>query len=126
MNIIYPPLVEDSLSYHFDEKNIEMEDKIRMYQHMIEIGIITEQGLPTEKALDMGWVKDFYEEEDMSFEDFLTLYPVFKRYDVNLFQKIDGFWEISLSFKESLKEHLLSENMSYDDRLQITEYLSER
>lgn len=52
--------------------------------------------------------------------------PLFKRYDVNLFQKIDGFWEISLSFKELLKDHLLSENMSYDDRLQITEYLSER
>lgn len=30
MNIIYPPLVEDSLSYHFDEKNIEMEDQITM------------------------------------------------------------------------------------------------
>lgn len=126
MDIIYPPLVEDSLSYYFGQKRINVEDKAAMYQHMVDSEIITEQGLPTQKALDLGWVKDFYEEENLSFDEFLELYPVFKSFDSNHFKMIDGFWEISYSFKETLIDILQSDTMTYDDRLQLTEYLSER
>lgn len=126
MNIVYPPLVEESLSYHFADKKLEIEDKVAMYQNMLEAGVIDEHGLPTKEALEKGWVKDFYEEENLSFDDFLALYPVFKSYDKRNFHLIDGFWEIDLSFKEALINKVQSENMGYDDILQITEYLSER
>ena len=126
MNIIYPPLVEESLSYHFSDNKIVLEDKVLMYQSMIEAGVIDEQGFPTQEALEKGWVKDFYEKENLSFDDFLALYPIFKSYDKRNFHLIDGFWEISHSFKETLIKDIQSEKMEYDDILQITEYLSER
>lgn len=126
MNIIYPPLVEESLSYHFSDNKIVLEDKVLMYQSMIEAGVIDEQGFPTQEALEKGWVKDFYEKEQLSFDDFLALYPIFKSYDKRNFHLIDGFWEISHSFKETLIKDIQSEKMGYDDILQITEYLSER
>jgi len=126
MNIIYPPLVEESLSYHFSDNKIVLEDKVLMYQSMIEAGVIDEQGFPTKEALEKGWVKDFYEKEQLSFDDFLALYPIFKSYDKRNFYLIDGFWEISHSFKETLIKDIQSEKMGYDDILQITEYLSER
>lgn len=93
---------------------------------MVDLEIINAQGLPTQKALELGWVKDFYEKENLSFEEFLELYPVFESYDASHFQLIDGFWEISSSFKEILLKELQSEKMEYDDILQLTEYLSER
>ncbi|UUV98131.1 hypothetical protein [Vagococcus luciliae] len=126
MNIIYPPLVEDSLSYYFYDKEIDLQDKVDMYQSMLSAGVIDEYGLPTKEALEKGWVKDFYEEENLSFEEFLNLYPIFCSYDKNKFQLIDGFWEISHSFKEQLIKEIKSEKMGYDAILQITEYLSER
>ncbi|EGO7791415.1 hypothetical protein FKJ74_003005, partial [Enterococcus faecalis] len=70
MNIIYPPLVEQSFQFYQDYEQ-ERYDKSELYRIMVMKNIINENGTPTEEALKKGLVKDFYEEYDLSFEEFL-------------------------------------------------------
>ncbi|HDT8092555.1 TPA: hypothetical protein RD660_001623, partial [Enterococcus faecalis] len=83
-------------------------------------------GTPTEEALKKGLVKDFYEEYDLSFEEFLKLYPFFKNYDPDYFGKIDGFWEVPVCLKEELILLLNDKDCDYDVRIQIQQFLEER
>ncbi|WP_207940564.1 hypothetical protein DOK78_001928 [Enterococcus sp. DIV2402] len=122
MKIVYPPLVEQSVTYHATQ-HISKAD---MYRSMVEKGIITENGLPTEYALENGWIKDFYEKENLSFDEFLAIYPIFEEYDQELFKLVDGFWEIPITLKEELLQALASENVNYDEKIQIEEYLADR
>lgn len=126
MEIIYPPLVEESINFHLKERSKEISDKAEMYQLMVERGVISETGEPTPEAIEKGWVKDFYEAEDLSLEDFLTLYPIFNKYDLTDFQLIDGFWEVPVELKETLLKELDSDKFDYDETQQITEYLTDR
>lgn len=126
MEIIYPPLVEESINFHLKERSKEISEKADMYRLMVERGIILENGEPTPEAIEKGWVKDFYEAEDLSLEDFLALYPVFNRYDLADFQLIDGFWEIPVELKQTLLKELEAGKFDYDDSQQITEYLTDR
>ncbi|GBD61046.1 putative uncharacterized protein [Tetragenococcus halophilus subsp. halophilus] len=115
MEIIYPPLVEQSIQYYTQGNEQKTISKAEMYRSMVEKGILTENGLPTDYALENGWVKDFYEDEHLSFEDFLEIYPVFKNYDPELFQIIDGFWEITIRFKEELIQEISESKFDYDE-----------
>lgn len=126
MKIIYPDLVEESLRYHQGPEASTLGDKSKMYRLMIERGIILDNGDPTPEAIEKGWVKDFYEAENLSFDAFLKIYPLFKQYDVTSFELIDGFWEIPIEMKELLQKELLSSKFDYDESLQLTEYLAER
>ena len=45
---------------------------------MVERGIITETGLPTQQAIENGLVKDYYEDQGLSFDEFLRIYPILK------------------------------------------------
>lgn len=125
MQIIYPPLVEEYFNYQ-RHKTKENLDKSSVYQDMVVAGLITETGMPTKEALEKGMIKDFYEEEDLSFSDFLNLYPVFSDYDTTVFQKIAGFWENTLEFKTALLADLAAKNFDYDEALQIQMYLADR
>lgn len=125
MEIIYPPLVEQGFSYHLKTLG-EKLDKSELYRGMVKQGIITETGSPTQRALDQGLVKDFYEEENLSFAKFIEIYPVFQRFDQELFQLIDGFWEVPVTFKETLQSLLQDDQLDYDEALQIQEYLADR
>lgn len=126
MEIIYPPLVEQSVKYHLQANNQETINKAEMYRAMVEKGILTENGQPTDYALKNGWIKDFYEEENISFESFLEIYPIFNNYDASLFQMVDGFWEIPVSLKNELLQGLNQGFFSYDEKIQLDEYLEDR
>lgn len=125
MQIIYPPLVEEYFNYQ-RHKTKEALDKSLVYQDMVAAGLITETGMPTKEALAKGMIKDFYEEEYLSFPEFLALYPVFANYDKALFQQIAGFWEITLDFKTELLAALAAKSFDYDETVQIQMYLAER
>lgn len=125
MEIIYPPLVEEGLSYLLGQKQ-EVGSKAELYRSMVEKEMISETGEPTEHALEQGWIKAFDEKEGLSFISFLELYPVFQRYDLSQFQQIDGFWEIPLSMKEQLLQDLSEEVFPYDEKIQLEEYLADR
>ena len=62
MEIIYPPLVEEGLKYYLETTQQSL-DKSTFYRSMVERGIITETGLPTQQAIENGLVKDYYEDQ---------------------------------------------------------------
>ncbi|MGL4643191.1 MAG: hypothetical protein ACRCVH_02665 [Vagococcus fluvialis] len=126
MEIIYPPLVEDSLAFHLANQEVSLVDKAEMYSLMVKKGILLETGEPTQEAIEKGWVKDFYEEENLTLEEFLKIYPIFYTFDLDSLQLIDGFWEITLELKEELINRLRADDLTYDEKLQIREYLAER
>ncbi|MBO0481049.1 hypothetical protein [Candidatus Enterococcus courvalinii] len=125
MNIIYPPLVEQSFQF-YQRKNSGDLSKTALYRSMVANQIITENGHPTAEAIERGFVRDFYEEQDLSFEEFLAIYPIFTAYETELFQKIDGFWEIPVSLKNELMIQLEQGKFSYDEQVQVEAFLSER
>lgn len=125
MNIIYPPLVEQS--FHFYRENGEEQfSKSELYRSMVENHIITENGSPTVEAIERGLIQDFYEEQGLSFDEFLTIYPIFEAYDPELFQNIDGFWEMPVSLKQELLAQLKQGQFDYDSKTRLEEYFSER
>ena len=73
MEILYPPLVEQGLKYYL-ETTKQALDKSTFYRSMVEKGIITETGLPTQHAIENGLVKDYYEDEGLSFDEFLKIW----------------------------------------------------
>jgi hypothetical protein len=126
MEIIYPPLVEDSLAFHLANQEVSLVDKAEMNSLMVKKGILLETGEPTQEAIEKGWVKDFYEEENLTLEEFLKIYPIFHTFALDSLQLIDGFWEITLELKEELINRLRADDLTYDEKLQIREYLAER
>ncbi|OTO67588.1 MULTISPECIES: hypothetical protein [unclassified Enterococcus] len=125
MEIIYPPLVEQGVQYYL-ETTKQLLDKSTFYRSMVEKGIITETGLPTQQAIEKGLVKDYYEDKGLSFDEFLKIYPIFEEYDEELFQCIDGYWEIPVDMKENLVSQLESGELPYEDTQQIETYLEDR
>ncbi|MEO1771065.1 MULTISPECIES: hypothetical protein [Enterococcus] len=125
MEIIYPPLVEEGFSYLLGQKQ-EVGSKAEFYRSMVKKRMISETGEPTDYAIEQGWIKVFDEAEGLSLENFLKLYPVFQRYDLNQFQQINGFWEIPLSLKQQILQQLSEEIFNYDEELQLKEYLTDR
>ena len=79
MEIIYPSLIEEA--YHHSKKFHPEITKEVIYRHFYEAGLIKENGDPTEKALSEGVVKDYTEDWDLTFEEFLAIYPVFRSFD---------------------------------------------
>lgn len=125
MEIIYPPLVEQSFNY-YSQLLDEPIAKNELYRSMVENEVITETGLPTQKALQQGLVKDFYEAENLSFAEFLSLYSIFESRDPADFQLIDGFWEVPLAVKVELENRLKTGELPYDFALQLAAYLEDR
>lgn len=126
MNIIYPPLVEEGIILQQSEQNQELYNKAEMYRLMVANEIISENGEPTDDAIKQGLVKEYNETINLSLEQFLQIYPIFKQYDLELLQKIDGFWEIPVSLKELLMQDMVEKKFNYDEYVQIMEYLAGR
>lgn len=124
MNIEYPPLVEQTVSYY--QQPHHRNNQAKCYRQLVKRGIITTTGEPTTEALANGWVKDFYEAENLSFSEFVALYPIFSTYDHAVFKKIEGFWEIPITLQRNLLERLSKQLGDYDELIQIEAYLEER
>lgn len=128
MKIYYPPLVEQADSFiakYKRSKNYKVA-KSDVYRLLVSRQILSENGAPTAEAIANGYVKDYYEAIDLTFEAFLTLYPVFEQFDLALFRKIDGFWEIQIDFKDYLLAEIRQKSFSYDEQIALEAYFSER
>ncbi len=126
MEIIYPSLVEESVRLNYPSQNRKLVKKAEMYRMMVAKGIITENGEPTIEALEKGWVKEFNETKDLTFTEFLAIYPFFKHYDLESIQNIEGFWEIPIDLKETLLQDIKTHKLDYDEIMQVKEYLADR
>ena len=116
---------EEGLKYYLETTQQSL-DKSTFYRSMVERGIITETGLPTQQAIENGLVKDYYEDQGLSFDEFIRIYPIFEEYDKELFQCIDGYWEIPVDMKENLVSQLESGELNFEDAQQIQAYLEDR
>lgn len=126
MNIIYPPLVEEAIQFYCPNQELTFSEKAGIYRELLAKEIILPNGQPTPKALRNGWVKDYYEEEKLSFTEFLELYPLFAAYDEGLFVQVQGFWEIPMEVRTDLLAKLQDPYCSYEEKIQIEAYLSDR
>ncbi|KRL97214.1 hypothetical protein [Liquorilactobacillus satsumensis] len=124
MNIIYPPLVEQAFSY-FSKSNSELT-KAETYLFLIDKKIINTLGMPTKEALSKGWVTKIEEEQDLTFSQFLEIYPVFSHYERKFFKKIAGFWEVKLSLQAELLRALTSSTLSEEEKEQLEIFFSGR
>lgn len=126
MDIIYPILVEQAAAHAIEDGQPTVADKAAMFKAMVEDGIIDTNGQPTPMAIEKGYVTSTYEHENLSWKEFIDYYPIFKNYDPDYFELIDGFWEIPLSFRKELINDLNSDQFTGIEKLQLQEYLSER
>ncbi|WP_311406796.1 hypothetical protein [Liquorilactobacillus uvarum] len=124
MKIMYPPLVEQG--FHFFSKQNPELTKADIYNFLVKNEVITPWGDPTNKALQTGWVEKFDEEQDLSFSQFLTIYPIFAKFKRSSFMNVDGFWEIKVELKEQLLRQIGQNFFDEDEEEQLQEYFSTR
>ncbi|KRL01732.1 hypothetical protein [Liquorilactobacillus capillatus] len=124
MQIIYPPLVEQGFDF-FRQENPALT-KAEVYKTLVENKILDETGAPTSLALDLGWVKEFTEDQDLDFTDFLEIYPIFEHYDSTHFKKIEGFWEVDRALRHKIKEQLDAGFFDSDEEEQLEAFFNAR
>lgn len=124
MEIIYPSLIEEA--YHHSKKFHPEITKEVIYRHFYEAGLIKENGDPTEKALSEGVVKDYTEDWDLTFEEFLAIYPVFRSFDPKHFKKINHFWEMDLALQEKILDQWEQETFTEEEIIDLTAFFEER
>ena len=118
MEIIYPSLIEEA--YHHSKKFHPEITKEAIYRHFYEAGLIKENGDPTEKALSEGVVKDYTEDWDLTFEEFLMIYPVFRSFDSK------HFWEMDLAVQEKILDQWEQETFTEEEIIDLTAFFEER
>lgn len=126
MEIIYPSLVEQAVENFSNGEDVTLEYKTKIYRALIEDQIIDEFGFPTKQALEKGYVESVSEEPYLEWNDFLEMYPVFEKYNKNEFEMINGFWEVSLEFRDYLIQEIQKDVLNYSQKEQIQEFLTGR
>lgn len=124
MQIIFPPLVEEG--YRYCRKQGIVTTKQEVFLELVAKGILKENGDPTAAALSAGYVADFTEVPQMTFAEFLAVYPVFQRYPVEHFTQLDGFWEIDRDLLKTLQQELDANYLTADEELQLAAFLEDR
>lgn len=124
MEIIYPPLVEQSYQYF---QSIQSPlTKAEVYRLLVEQEVIDAFGNPTNHSLQLGWVREYTEVENASFEEFLMIYPLFRQYDASCFYLLEGFWEMTQALKKELIEQLHRDMFNYEEQCQLEAYFENR
>jgi hypothetical protein len=124
LNTVYPALIEQVYA-SMKEMGIEA-DKATIYKKAVEGGIVDQNGQPTAKAIESGWVTDMKEKKNMSLLEFKRMYPIFKGFPAKEFAKFGGTWYISNKIIDFLDR--LSQNgaTDWDTRNQISSYFTQR
>lgn len=126
MRVIYPSLVEQAVEELAEGEKITLDYKAQVYQALIKDKIIDEFGFPTEYALSQGYVESITEEPNLEWDEFLDMYPIFKKYDQVEFERINGFWEITTNFQAKLMSDSFQAKLTNIEKAQIQEFLSGR
>ncbi|MCF1797925.1 hypothetical protein LZD79_07405 [Lactobacillus mulieris] len=125
MQIYYPPLVEQACRFFYGSSDVSVEMKTTIYKMLIEEKLLDENGNPTEYALKKGLILRREEVPDLSFDEFLELYPVFKRFPASNFRKIGGFWEIKTEFAIRILDEVQAGNFNLEE-VELSNYFEDR
>lgn len=123
MEIIYPPLVEQS--YQFITQQSIAVTKAEVYQMMVSEGMLTQTGEPTKKALEQGIVTE-YKQQHRTLKEFKQEYPIFKGYPVKEFTQQEGVWYVSQDVIADIQAILDANNCDVDTLNQIDMYFKFR
>lgn len=124
MEIIYPSLIEEA--YRYNKKFDSKITKAEIYQHFYQVGLIQENGEPTIEALEKGYVKDYTEDWDITFSEFLSIYPVFKQYNPSHFKMIEHFWEMNRTLQIEILEKWENDEFKEEESIDLTAFFEER
>lgn len=124
MVIYYPSLVEEA--YWYQKKVDPTVTKAEIFQLLYQKGLIGPTGEPTKEALAAGYVKDYTEALDLTYTDFLTLYPVFVRFSADHFKKIDHFWEMDRTLQERILGEIETDQFTGDELIELSAYFEDR
>ena len=123
MEIVYPPLVEQS--YQFITQQGISVTKADVYQMMVTEGMLTQTGDPTKKALEQGIVTE-YKQQHRTLKEFKREYPIFRGYPVKEFTQQDGVWYVSQDVIADIQSILDANNCDIDTLNQIDMYFKFR
>lgn len=106
MKVVYPSIVEqfyEGLKY----EGVTV-GKDEVYRTMVETNLIDENGVPTQYALDNGFIK-CVDNEPESLAEFKELYPNLHKYSDDHFMKTDDGWCIDTFIARSESMLLLND-----------------
>ncbi|MFT8423959.1 MAG: hypothetical protein ABF682_11355 [Liquorilactobacillus sp.] len=123
MKVIYPALVEQAIEELAAGQNVTLDYKAQVYQALIKDKIIDEFGLPTEYALKQGYVESITEKPDLEWDEFLSIYPIFEKCERAEFERINGFWEVTVDLQRKLMSNIFQAKLTNIEKAQIQEFL---
>lgn len=106
MKVVYPSIVEQFYEGLKSEGVTVGKDEV--YRTMIETNLIDENGVPTQYALDNGFIK-CVDNEPESLAEFKELYPNLQKYSDDHFMKTDEGWCIDTFVARSESMLLLND-----------------
>lgn len=131
MKIKYPKLVEDAFTVAKQHGKIapgkENDVKARIYQVMVDRGMLNELGEPTQLAVDEGIAGGLgFTNRLGSLEEFKRLWPMYAEFDNSHFMLIDGEWMTdSYVIKILATRKLEDPDSTSEERLQAEEMLQQ-
>ena len=63
---------------------------------------------------------------DLTYTDFLILYPVFARFSADHFKKIDHFWEMDRTLQERILGEVEMNQFTEDELIDLSAYFEDR
>ena len=126
MKVVYPSIVEQFYEGLKSEGVTAGKDEV--YRTMVETNLIDENGVPTQYALDNGFIK-CVDNEPESLAEFKELYPNLQKYSDDHFMKTDEGWCIDAFVARSesmllLNDPATSETDKQNARI-VLKYLNE-
>ena len=106
MKVVYPSIVEQFYEGLKSEGVTAGKDEV--YRTMVETNLIDENGVPTQYALDNGFIK-CVDNEPESLAEFKELYPNLQKYSDDHFMKTDEGWCIDAFVARSESMLLLND-----------------
>ena len=106
MKVVYPSIVEQFYEGLKSEGVSIGKDEV--YRTMVETNLIDENGVPTQYALDNGFIK-CVDNEPESLAEFKELYPNLQKYSDDHFMKTDEGWCIDAFVARSESMLLLND-----------------
>ncbi|WP_124057672.1 hypothetical protein [Vaginisenegalia massiliensis] len=98
----------------------------QLFSDLIDQGILESNGLPTQLAIQEEFIKVYQEVENMSFSEFLNLYPFFNEYDACHFEYVNGYWEMDEHLYQMLQLEIQANLLSDDALYQLQVYFEDR
>lgn len=131
MKIIYPKLVEDAFTVANQHGQIapgkENDVKARIYQVMVDRGMLNELGEPTQLAVDKGIADGLGPNtQSDSLVEFKRQFPIYREFDDSHFKRLNGEWMADTYVIKAICQATIADPTSEpEQRLQAEEMLQQ-